>query len=412
MNRRVVVTGMGVISPLGNTVLEFWESLCKGKSGIDTITRFDITDFSTKFAGCVDNFDPEDYMDKKDARRMDRYTHYAMAATRMAMQEANFDMKQIDKERLGVVIGTGVGGIETMEEQKEKLISRGPGRISPFFVPMMISNMAAGQIAIAIEAKGVNTTVVTACASATNAIGEAYRMIKDDRADVIVAGGSEAAVTPLALAGFCAMRALSTRNEDPKGASRPFDKDRDGFVMGEGAGILILEDYEHAIKRDANILAEVVGYGLTADAYHITAPAPEGEGAARAMALAIQDAGIEPNMIDYINAHGTSTPYNDEFETMAIKTVFGDHAYKLCISSTKSMTGHLLGASGGIEAVATVLSLVNQYVHPTINYETADPNCDLDYVPNNGRKTNIQYAISNSFGFGGQNASLLFKRFD
>lgn len=412
MNRRVVVTGMGVISPLGNTVLEFWESLCKGKSGIDTITRFDITDFPTKFAGCVDNFDPEDYMDKKDARRMDRYTHYAMAATRMAMQEANFDMKQIDKERLGVVIGTGVGGIETMEEQKEKLISRGPGRISPFFVPMMISNMAAGQIAIAIEAKGVNTTVVTACASATNAIGEAYRMIKDDRADVIVAGGSEAAVTPLALAGFCAMRALSTRNEDPKGASRPFDKDRDGFVMGEGAGILILEDYEHAIKRDANILAEVVGYGLTADAYHITAPAPEGEGAARAMALAIQDAGIEPNMIDYINAHGTSTPYNDEFETMAIKTVFGDHAYKLCISSTKSMTGHLLGASGGIEAVATVLSLVNQYVHPTINYETADPNCDLDYVPNNGRKTNIQYAISNSFGFGGQNASLLFKRFD
>lgn len=412
MNRRVVVTGMGVISPLGNTVLEFWESLCKGKSGIDTITRFDITDFSTKFAGCVDNFDPEDYMDKKDARRMDRYTHYAMAATHMAMQEANFDMKQIDKERLGVVLGTGVGGIETMEEQKEKLISRGPGRISPFFVPMMISNMAAGQIAIAIEAKGVNTTVVTACASATNAIGEAYRMIKDDRADVIVAGGSEAAVTPLALAGFCAMRALSTRNEDPKGASRPFDKDRDGFVMGEGAGILILEDYEHAIKRDANILAEVVGYGLTADAYHITAPAPEGEGAARAMALAIQDAGIEPNMIDYINAHGTSTPYNDEFETMAIKTVFGDHAYKLCISSTKSMTGHLLGASGGIEAVATVLSLVNQYVHPTINYETADPNCDLDYVPNNGRKTNIQYAISNSFGFGGQNASLLFKRFD
>lgn len=412
MNRRVVVTGMGVISPLGNTVLEFWESLCKGKSGIDTITRFDITDFPTKFAGCVDNFDPEDYMDKKDARRMDRYTHYAMAATRMAMQEANFDMKQIDKERLGVVLGTGVGGIETMEEQKEKLISRGPGRISPFFVPMMISNMAAGQIAIAIEAKGVNTTVVTACASATNAIGEAYRMIKDDRADVIVAGGSEAAVTPLALAGFCAMRALSTRNEDPKGASRPFDKDRDGFVMGEGAGILILEDYEHAIKRDANILAEVVGYGLTADAYHITAPAPEGEGAARAMALAIQDAGIEPNMIDYINAHGTSTPYNDEFETMAIKTVFGDHAYKLCISSTKSMTGHLLGASGGIEAVATVLSLVNQYVHPTINYETADPNCDLDYVPNNGRKTNIQYAISNSFGFGGQNASLLFKRFD
>ncbi|HHW69777.1 MAG TPA: beta-ketoacyl-ACP synthase II [Clostridiales bacterium] len=412
MNRRVVVTGMGVISPLGNTVLEFWESLCKGKSGIDTITRFDITDFSTKFAGCVDNFDPEDYMDKKDARRMDRYTHYAMAATRMAMQEANFDMKQIDKERLGVVLGTGVGGIETMEEQKEKLISRGPGRISPFFVPMMISNMAAGQIAIAIEAKGVNTTVVTACASATNAIGEAYRMIKDDRADVIVAGGSEAAVTPLALAGFCAMRALSTRNEDPKGASRPFDKDRDGFVMGEGAGILILEDYEHAIKRDANILAEVVGYGLTADAYHITAPASEGEGAARAMALAIQDAGIEPNMIDYINAHGTSTPYNDEFETMAIKTVFGDHAYKLCISSTKSMTGHLLGASGGIEAVATVLSLVNQYVHPTINYETADPNCDLDYVPNNGRKTNIQYAISNSFGFGGQNASLLFKRFD
>ncbi len=412
MNRRVVVTGMGVISPVGNTVSEFWESLCEGKSGIDTITRFDITDFATKFAGCIKDFDPEDYMERRDARRMDRYTHYGIAATRMAMQEANFDMERIDKERLGVVIGTGVGGIETMEEQKERLLSRGPGRVSPFFVPMMISNMAAGQIAIDIGAKGVNTTVVTACASATNAIGEAYRMIRDDKADVIVTGGSEAAVSPLALAGFCSMRALSTRNDDPKGASRPFDKDRDGFVMGEGAGILILEDYEHAVKRGANILAEVVGYGLTADAHHITAPAPEGEGAARAMKLAIQDAGIEPSMVDYINAHGTSTPYNDEFETMAIKTVFGDYAYKLCISSTKSMTGHLLGASGGIEAVATVLSLVNQYVHPTINYETADPECDLDYVPNEGRKADVQYAISNSFGFGGQNASLLFKKFD
>lgn len=411
MDRRVVITGMGVISPVGNSVLEFWESLCAGKSGIDTITRFDVTDFSTKIGGCVDNFDPEDYIEKKDARRMDKFTQYAIAATHMAIDDAALDMDNIDKERLGVVIGTGVGGIETMEEQHERLLSRGPGRVSPFFVPMMITNIASGQIAIYTGAKGVNTTVITACASATNAIGEAYRMIKDDRADIIITGGSEAALSPLALAGFCSMRALSTRNEDPKGASRPFDKDRDGFVMGEGSGILILEDYEHAAKRGANILGEVIGYGLTADAYHITAPAPEGEGAARAMALALQDADIEPNMIDYINAHGTSTSYNDEFETMAIKTVFGDHAYNLAISSTKSMTGHLLGASGGIEAVATVLSLVNQYVHPTINYETADPKCDLDYVPNKGKNSNIEYAISNSFGFGGQNASLVFKRF-
>lgn len=411
MNKRVVVTGTGVISPIGNTISEFWESLCAGKSGIDTITHFDVTDFSTQIGGCVKNFDPEDYMDKRDARRMDRFTHYAIAATRMAINQATVDMDNIDRERLGVVLGTGVGGIETMEEQHKRLLRRGPGRVSPFFVPMMITNIAAGQIAIAMGAKGVNTTVITACASATNAIGEAYRMIKDDKADMIITGGSEAAVSPLALAGFCSMRALSTRNDDPKGASRPFDNDRDGFVMGEGAGILILEDYEHAIKRNANILGEIVGYGLTADAHHITAPAPDGEGAARAMALAIQDACIEPEMVDYINAHGTSTPYNDEFETMAIKTVFGEHAYDLEISSTKSMTGHLLGASGGIEAVATILSLVNQYVHPTINYETKDPKCDLDYVPNKGRDSNIQYAISNSFGFGGQNASIVFKRY-
>lgn len=411
MNKRVVVTGTGVISPIGNTISEFWESLCAGKSGIDTITHFDVTDFSTQIGGCVKNFDPEDYMDKRDARRMDRFTHYAIAATRMAINQATVDMDNIDRERLGVVLGTGVGGIETMEEQHKRLLTRGPGRVSPFFVPMMITNIAAGQIAIAMGAKGVNTTVITACASATNAIGEAYRMIKDDKADMIITGGSEAAVSPLALAGFCSMRALSTRNDDPKGASRPFDNDRDGFVMGEGAGILILEDYEHAIKRNANILGEIVGYGLTADAHHITAPAPDGEGAARAMALAIQDACIEPEMVDYINAHGTSTPYNDEFETMAIKTVFGEHAYDLEISSTKSMTGHLLGASGGIEAVATILSLVNQYVHPTINYETKDPKCDLDYVPNKGRDSNIQYAISNSFGFGGQNASIVFKRY-
>ncbi|MFU0801285.1 MAG: beta-ketoacyl-ACP synthase II [Xylanivirga thermophila] len=411
MKKRVVITGMGAITPLGNTVDSFWNALCQGQSGVDTITRFDISEYTTKIAGCVKDFDPQDYIDKKEARRMDLYTQFAMAATNMAVKSAELNLDTIDKERFGVILGTGVGGIQTMENQKEILINKGPGRVSPFFIPMMIANIAAGHISIALGAKGVNYTVVTACASATSAISESFKAIQLGDADIILTGGSEAAVTPISLAGFASMKALSSRNDDPKGASRPFDSDRDGFVLGEGAGILILESYEHAIKRDAPILAEIVGYGVSADAYHITAPAPEGEGAARAMKMALDTAGVDAKEVDYINAHGTSTPYNDKYETMAIKSVFRDHAYKLAISSTKSMTGHLLGASGGIEAIATIKSLNEQFVHPTINYTTPDPECDLDYVPNIGREMEIEYAMSNSFGFGGQNACILFKRF-
>jgi len=412
MRRRVVVTGLGAITPLGNTVEEFWKGLCEGKSGIDRISKFDVTEYPCQIAAEVKNFSPEEYMDKKEAKRMDRYTQFAIAASSMALKQAELKLDKVDPERFGVVLGTGIGGVETFENQAGILLTKGPGRISPFFVPMMIANMAAGQISIAFGAKGINMTVVTACASATNAIGEAFKAIRNGEADVVLTGGTEAGITPLAVAGFCAMKAVSTRNEEPQKASRPFDAGRDGFVMGEGAGILLLESYEHAVSRGAKILAEVVGYGMTADAYHITAPAPEGEGGARAMKLALKDAGVTPDMVDYINAHGTSTPYNDKYETAAIKSVFGDHAYKLAISSTKSMTGHLLGAAGGIEAVALVETLLNQFIHPTINYETKDPECDLDYVPNAGRSARVNYALSNSFGFGGQNASLLFKKFD
>jgi 3-oxoacyl-[acyl-carrier-protein] synthase II len=411
MPRRVVVTGMGAITPLGNSVDIFWEALKDGKNGIDKIDKFDVEDYPTQMAAQVKDFDPTDYLDHKEARRMDLFCQFAMAATYQAMENANLDTEKLDKERFGVILGSGIGGLETMENQAKVLFSRGPNRISPFLVPMMIVNMAAGQISIAVGAKGINTTVVTACASATNAIGEAFKTIRYGEADVIITGGSEAPITPLALAGFCSMKAMSTRNQDPTTASRPFDADRDGFVIGEGAGILILESYEHAVNRGANILAEIVGYGATADAYHITAPAPEGEGAARAMREAIQYAAIEPDMVDYINAHGTSTPYNDKFETTAIKTIFGDHAYKLAVSSTKSMTGHLLGAAGGIETIAVVKSLQEQFIPPTINYTTPDPDCDLDYVPNKGRPAKVEYAMSNSLGFGGHNASILLKRF-
>lgn len=411
MPKRVVITVLGAITPLGNDVDTFWDSLKKGKNGIDIIDRFDVEKFTSKMAGLVRDFDPTDYIDRKEARRMDRFTQFAVAASRAAMENADLDSKKIDAERFGVIMGTGIGGLETLEHQTNILLTKGPNRVSPFFVPMMIANMAAGQVSIAVGAKGINTTVVTACASSTNAIGEAFKAIRFGDADVILTGGCEATITPLALAGFCSMKALSTRNEDPKTASRPFDAHRDGFVMGEGAGILIMESYDHAVKRGANILAEVVGYGSTADAYHITAPAPDGEGGARAMKEAIRYAGIEPTMIDYINAHGTSTPYNDKYETEAIKTVFGDHAYKLKISSTKSMTGHLLGAAGGIEAIAVVKMLQEQYIAPTINYTTPDPECDLDYVPNVGSKADIEFALSNSFGFGGQNASIILKRF-
>lgn len=411
MPKRVVITGMGAITPLGNDVETFWEALKLGKNGIDKIDKFDVEDFSTQMAAQVKDFDPADYLDRKEARRMDRFCQFAVAATYQAIKDANLDTEKLDKERFGVIIGSGIGGLETMENQTKTLVTKGPNRISPFLVPMMIVNMAAGQISIAVGAKGINTTVVTACASATNAIGEAFNAIRYGKADVVITGGTEAPITPLALAGFCSMKAMSTRNQDPKTASRPFDAERDGFVMGEGAGILILESYEHAIERGANILAEIVGYGATADAYHITAPSPDGEGAARAMKEAIQDAGIEPSMVDYINAHGTSTPYNDKFETAAIKTVFKEHAYKLAVNSTKSMIGHLLGAAGSVEAIAVVKTLQEQFVHPTINYTTPDPECDLDYVPNKGRAAKVEYALSNSLGFGGHNASILLKKF-
>ena len=384
MPKRVVITGLGAITPLGNDVDTFWDALKKGKNGIDIIDRFDVEKFTSKMAGLVRDFDPTTYIDRKEARRMDRFTQFAVAASRAAMENASLDSKNIDAKRFGVVLGTGIGGLETLENQTNILSAKGPNRVSPFFIPMMIANMAAGQISIAVGAKGINTTVVTACASSTNAIGEAFKAIRYGDADVILTGGCEATITPLALAGFCSMKALSTRNEDPKTASRPFDAHRDGVVMGEGAGILILESYDHALKRGANILAEVVGYGSTADANHITAPAPDGEGGARAMKEAIRYAGIESKMIDYITAHGTSTPYNDKYETAAIKTIFGDHAYKLKISSTKSMTGHLLGAAGGVEAIAVVKMLQEQYIAPTINYSTPDPVCDLNYVPNVG----------------------------
>lgn len=410
MTRRVVITGMGAITPLGNNVDTFWKSLCDGTSGVDNIKRFDITDYACKIAAELKDFDPLNYMDKKEARRMDRFTQYAMAATRLAIDDAGLNIDIIDNDRFGVVLGTGIGGIETFEAQAETLLHKGPGRVSPFCIPMIISNMAAGQISIAFNAKGPNTTIVTACAASTNAIGEAYKYIKYGDADVIITGGAEAPITPIGIASFGAMRAVSLRNDDPKGASRPFDINRDGFVMGEGSGILILESYEHAVKRNANILAEIKGYGLTSDAYHITSPAPNGEGAARAIQRALGSAGMSPQEIDYINAHGTATQYNDKFETAAIKTIFGEHASNVPISSTKSMTGHLLGAAGAIEAIACVKSIQENFIHPTINLTTPDPECDLDYVPNTGRKAKIDNVLSNSFGFGGHNACIVISR--
>jgi 3-oxoacyl-[acyl-carrier-protein] synthase II len=412
MRKRVVVTGMGVVTPLGNTVEEFWSGLCNGVSGVDKIEKFDVSEFACQIAAQVKDFNPEDYVDRKEARRMDKYTQYSVAASFMAVEDAALNLNNVNQERFGVLLGSGIGGIETMENQLHVLDAKGPARVSPFFIPMMIGNIAAGQISILMGAKGINSTVVTACASGTNAIGEAFKSIASGETDVIITGGSEASITPLALAGFCSMKAMSTHNEDPKGASRPFDLHRDGFVMGEGSGMLILESHEHAVRRGARILAEMVGYGLTADAYHITAPAPEGEGGARAMKQALDSAGISPEAVDYINAHGTSTQYNDKFETVAIKHVFGDHADKLAVSSTKSMTGHLLGAAGGIEAVVLAKSLMEQYIPPTINLTNPDPECDLDYVPNEGRSSKVEYALSNSFGFGGHNACILFKRYN
>ncbi|MGI6678493.1 MAG: beta-ketoacyl-ACP synthase II [Dehalobacterium sp.] len=411
MKNRVVITGIGVISPIGNDQETFWHSLTKGISGIGPITHFDTTGYSTRIAAEVKDFDATAFIDKKEARRMDRYCQFAVSAAKMAFEDAALDMNKVDGHRVGVILGSGIGGVATMEEQKQVLLEKGPGRISPFFVPMMISNMAAGQISITFGAYGINETVVTACASGTNAIGDAFKVIQRGDADVIFTGGTEAPITPLSVAGFCAMKAMSTRNEEPEKASRPFDKDRDGFVIGEGAGILILESLEHAQKRGARIYAEIVGYGSTADGYHITAPAPEGAGAAKAMANALKDAGIKPEEVDYINAHGTSTDLNDKGETQAIHTVFGEDASKVAISSTKSMTGHLLGAAGAVEAIACTLAITHKMIPPTINYETPDPECDLDYVPNQARAAEVNVTMSNSLGFGGHNATIVIKKF-
>ena len=407
---RVVVTGMGVVTSLGLGIERFWQSLIAGRSGIVPITSFDVSAFTTRFAGEITDFVPEEFMERKEARRMDRFVHFAVAATRMALTDACYEIGPEEANRVGVLIGSGIGGLRTIEEQAKVMFDRGPDRISPFFIPMLIADMASGQVSILFGAKGPNSTVVTACATGTHAIGDAYHIIRRGDADVMIAGGSEAPLTALGLGGFCAARTLSQRNDDPQAASRPFDKDRDGFVMAEGAGILILESLTHARQRGARIYAELIGYGLTADAYHITAPAPEGEGAARAMNMALNRAAIAPEDVDYINAHGTSTHYNDKLETAAIKSTFGEAAYQIPISSTKSMTGHLLGAAGAIEAVVSVLAIQNQMIPPTINYETPDPECDLDYTPNQARSATVEVSMSNSFGFGGHNATVIFRK--
>ncbi|MTI79846.1 MAG: beta-ketoacyl-ACP synthase II [Firmicutes bacterium] len=412
MSKRVVITGMGAITPVGIGLEKFWSALTDGVSGIDKISSFDPSDYKTQIAGEVKDFTPSDYINKKEARRMDRFTQFAVAATGMAFKHAEMDLNKIKKDRVGVILGSGIGGMDTLWQQSKTLINRGPGRVSPLLVPMMIANMGAGQVAISYGLQGPNLTAVSACASSNNAIGDACKALQHGDADVMVAGGTEAPITPLSVAGFCAMKAMSTRNDEPKKASRPFDAERDGFVMGEGAGILILETLEHAQARGAKIYAEIVGYGSTCDAYHITAPDPEGDGAARAMQIAIADGGLKTEDVDYINAHGTSTMLNDKLETMAIKRVFGEHARKLSVSSTKSMTGHLLGAAGGVEAVACVLAIVNGVVPPTINYEVPDPECDLDYTTNGARERDIKVAISNSLGFGGHNVTTVYKKYE
>ena len=412
MKKRVVVTGMGVISPIGNDIASFWNGLLEGKSGVDYITQFDTSDYSVKIAAEVKNFNPEDFIEKKEIRRLDRFTQFAIAASQMALADSKLAINDENAERVGVYIGSGIGGLKTIEEQHNVLLEKGPKRISPFFIPMLISNMASGQVSILTGAKGPNSAPVSACATGTHAIGDAYLMIERGDADVMITGGTEATITPLAVGGFASMRALSTRNEEPTRASRPFERDRDGFVMGEGCGVLILESLEHALERGAQIYAEVIGYGATGDAHHLTAPAPGGEGAARAMKIAIKRANIQPEEVDYINAHGTSTDLNDKFETMAIKGAFGEHAYKLLVSSTKSVTGHLLGAAGAVEGIAIALALKNGIIPPTINYENADPDCDLDYVPNKARKQNIKVALSNSLGFGGHNATIVMKKYE
>ncbi|EHC6211248.1 TPA: beta-ketoacyl-ACP synthase II [Listeria monocytogenes] len=409
--RRVVVTGVGAVTPIGNDAETSWENAKKGVNGVAKMTRLNPDDFPVKIAAELKDFDVEKYLEKKEARKMDRFTHYAIASAEMAVQDSGLVIDDSNANRVGVWIGSGIGGMETFETQYEIFLNRGHRRVSPFFVPMMIPDMGSGQVSIRFGAKGINSTTVTACATATNSIGDAFKVIERGDADAMITGGAEAPITKMSLAGFTANKALSL-NPDPETACRPFDKDRDGFIIGEGAGIVILEEYEHAKARGAKIYAEIVGYGATGDAYHITAPAPNGEGAARAMKMAIDDAGLTPDKVDYINAHGTSTPYNDEYETQAIKTVFGEHAKKLAISSTKSMTGHTLGASGGIEAIFALLTIRDNIIAPTIHLKNQDEVCDLDYVPNEARKANVNVVISNSFGFGGHNATLVFKRIE
>lgn len=408
--RRVVVTGLGITSPLGTGLEKNWDALTNGRSGIAPITHFDASDFPVKFAGEIRDLNLDDFIDKKEARKMDLFIHYALAAATMAITDSGLEINDDNAERIGVVVGSGMGGLPSIEKYHGAFIEGGYRKISPFFIPMSIINLAAGQISIQHGAKGPNIAPVSACATGTHAIGDAFRIIQRGDADAIISGGSESTVCPLGIGGFSVMKALSTRNDDPVAASRPFDKNRDGFVMGEGSGIVVLEEYESAKKRGARIYAEVLGYGLTADAYHLTAPSPGGEGAARCMQMALDTAGLNPEDVDYVNAHGTSTPFNDLYETMAIKSVFGDHARKLMISSTKSMTGHLLGAAGGVEAIFTLLAMARGFVPPTINYTEPDPECDLDYVPNEARQADVQVAISNSLGFGGTNATILFRK--
>lgn len=412
MRRRVVVTGVGAVTPLGNNVKESWENLIKGVSGVDFITKFDASYFGCRIAAEVKGFDGSLYFDKKELRRLDLFLQYAVASAIEAIEDSGLDLSKEDRRRIGVLIGSGIGGLLTIEENARALFEKGPRKLSPFFIPMAIVNMASSMIAIRFGIKGPQSAVCTACATGSHAIGDGFKIIQRGDADVMIVGGSEAAICPLGIAGFAVMRALSNRNDDPKRASRPFDKERDGFVMGEGAGVLVLEEYERAVKRGAKIYAEIIGYGMSGDAYHITMPDEDGEGAAICMENAIKDAGISPTEVDYINAHGTSTPLNDKTETLAIKRVFKDHAYNLMVSSNKSMIGHLLGAAGAVEAIFTVLTIKEGIVPPTINYEYPDPECDLDYVPNEARKRDVKIALSNSFGFGGVNATLVFRKFE
>ena len=412
MSRRVVITGIGLVSSLGIGTDANWKALVAGTSGVDRITKFDVTGFAAQIAAEVRGFDPLDYVEKKDVKKMDVFIQYAIAASQFAMDDSKLAITAANAADVGVFIGSGIGGFQTIEREHSALLAGGPRKISPFFIPSAIINLAAGQVSIRFGAKGPNLATCTACSASAHAVGESFEIIRRGDAEAMIAGGSEAAITPMSVGGFGALRALSTRNDDPRTASRPFDKDRDGFIIGEGAGVLILEELEFARRRGAHIYAEIVGYGMSGDAYHITAPSEDGDGGVRVMRMAIRKAGIRPDQVQYINAHGTSTPYNDRLETLAIKTCFGEHAYKMAISSTKSMTGHLLGGAGGLEAGISALAVFHQCAPPTINLDHPDPECDLDYVPHTGRAMPIQYALSNSFGFGGTNAALLFKKFE